>query len=130
MFNGQEQVKIRTDLPYAKVLDKVEEYLSELGEVYVDEEGDFTIDGQRFNTFGVEVKFDGWVEERKKGREYTIGVKYNMNPTTGGIILAVVLAMVFLPLVLIFVFLGMNAQSDIKRRLRDALNDLEDDLDR
>jgi hypothetical protein len=130
MLNGEDHVRVRTTLPFEKVLDKVEEILGELGDISIESNGDFTIDGRRFNNFALETKLDGWVEQRKSGKEYEVTVKYTMSPAVGGIILAVVFLIFFAPLVLIPVLMGINAQSELKKRLRRTLEDLEDELDR
>jgi hypothetical protein len=89
-------------------------------------DGEFDIRGDRHASFAWEVKIEGEVEPRKAEDEYSITVSYRINPQAAGLILGLLF---FMPVGLILLFLAMNAQQEIKKRINEALREIEDYVD-
>lgn len=126
MFTGEERARIHSTRSFDNLLDQIKDSLELIGNVHMSRKGDFDIRMARHNSFAWETVVEGWVEERKKDNEYNISISYKINPTPAGLILAIIF---FMPVGLILLFLVLNAQSEIKKLMIDALREIEDNLD-
>jgi hypothetical protein len=126
MFTGEEHTRIRSTLPFDDLLEQVKKSLKTIGRVRMSPEGDFTIDAQRLANFAWDVKIEGWVEPRKNPDDYSIGINYQINPTTAGLILGILF---FMPVGVIGLFMILNAKQEVQKRANDAIQEIEDNLD-
>jgi hypothetical protein len=125
MFGGREVARFETRRTGAKLDEWIEDGLSPLGDVEVRGNGNVRIrptSGLR-NSW-CEVRIDGRVRERRDG-EVEVEVTYDLIVGAGTWVIGV---MIILLGVIILVSLNQT-QTQIARRIRDVLADMEDDAD-
>jgi hypothetical protein len=124
VFNGEESTRFKTDLPYRRVLDEIEEALDVVGRIEIDEAGELYGSGQQAGSFA-DVKFEGWLERSKGGGQYELVVEYRINPG----VVAILLAIFLFPAGLIIAAVVLsNSQNEMRSSLRRAFHDLKDAL--
>lgn len=122
MFSGEASARFTSPDDPDRAYDRVEDALSDLGDARVTKRGDLDIrPGGSLGGALTQTTLTGYVRRRKTG-EYDISVSYSCAPT----VLGWVLCVIFFPVGLLALLAPMNAKPDVARRVRHALDDLDE----
>jgi hypothetical protein len=129
MFNGGDQIKVRTNRSFNEVCDIVEDILEDLGPVHMTSSGRFSIDRGRQTATFTQVRYRGDIRERKDGGDFIIALDYEVAPSVTCWVLGIIgFLMCFFP-GLLFLF-PVLAKNDVERAANRALDDIDDELSR
>ena len=128
MFNGEESVRIRTDLPKEKLEEIIEDCLGRVGAVEFFKGGRFEIISPTFKAFASDAKVDGQLSPGRKEGEWNLRVSYSVQPNVVCWVIAVVgfLFVLIGPLILLIPFL---AKGEIQKKVGQALQEVEDETE-
>ena len=133
MFNGEESIRLRSELPRAKLEDAIEDACNRIGVVDFFDRGEFKVSGSKFKSFATDVTVDGQLARGRKEGEWTLLISYNVRPSALCWVIAVVgfLFCLIGPLVLLIPFLDKSkVDRAVERAVRDVQRDVEDADDR
>ncbi len=128
MFNGEESVRIKSQLPRNELHPLIEDSLSRLGMVEFLGRGEFRVSARKFSTFATDVDMDGKLSQGRKVGEWTLRISYVVKPSAVCWIIAVIGFFTCLlgPLILLMPFL---AKSDVQRAVEVAVREARDDAE-
>jgi hypothetical protein len=129
MFNGGDQIRVKTDRSFNDVCDIVEDVLNDLGPVRMSSSGRFSIEQGRQSATFTRVQYRGDIRERSSGDGYVIALDYDVAPSVTCWVLGIVgFVMCFFP-GLVFLF-PILAKDDVERAAHRTLDEIEDELAR
>jgi hypothetical protein len=128
MFNGEESIRIRSNLSGSELEEVVEESLGRLGVVEFLRRGEFEVSGNKFSSFATDVRVTGQLSKARREGEWNLRVDYSVQPSAACWVIAVVGFFLCLvgPLILLVPFL---AKSEVERAVGRAVRDARDDAE-
>ncbi len=122
MFSGEEIVRFRSAVPFAKLQELVEESLEGLGYVTFYEGGQFDVSAERHRSFATDVTLRGEVRKGRRPDEWIARVYYTVQPSALCWVIGIVGLLFCLigPLIFLVPFLAKGeVQQAVERALRN-----------
>jgi hypothetical protein len=127
LFQG-DKIRVRSDLPFEEVCDRVAEILDDLGEVYISSSGRITIEAPRHASSWTQVVYRGSIRERDTG-DYSIRLEYEVNPSSTCMVIGIISIFLCQFIALIFL-IPVMAKSKVEQSVNRCLDDIDDALNR
>jgi hypothetical protein len=129
MFNGSDQVTVKSSLSFDQVCDRVEDLVNGLGPARFSNSGRFSIEEGRLTSFFTQVRYFGEVRQRKGGEGYLVGIDYEVAPSVACWVIGVAGGLTCLAPGLVFLF-PLMAKDEARRAVERTIFEIDDELNR
>lgn len=125
MFNGEESIHIRTNLPPSKIEEIIEEEVAKVGTVELLGRGEFKVSASKFRSFLTDASVDGKLSKGRKEGEWSLRIEYHVKPSTACWVIVIV-TLLFCWISPLLFFVPYTAKNEVQRTVERAVRDVRE----